>query len=50
VSTTSISDPGWHRVIVIVAHTMSGEGSTLRDTFLIFGGFTIGWVATTIAR
>jgi len=27
-----------------------GGGSTLRDTFLIFGGFSIGWVATTIAR
>jgi hypothetical protein len=36
--------------IAIVLHTVIGGSSTLRDTFLIFGGFAIGWVATTIAR
>ncbi len=36
--------------IAITLHTVIGGGSTLRDTLLIFGGFTIGWVATTIAR
>ena len=36
--------------IAITLHTLIGGGSTLRDTFLIFGGFAIGWVATTIAR
>jgi hypothetical protein len=36
--------------IVIVLRTVIGGESTLRDTFLIFGGFAIGWVATTIAR
>jgi hypothetical protein len=36
--------------IVIILRTIMGGESTLRDTFLIFGGFAIGWVATTIAR
>jgi hypothetical protein len=36
--------------IVITFHVYVGHGSTLRDTLLIFGGFAIGWVATTIAR
>ena len=37
----------WAVVIVI---RVSLGGATLRDTLLIFGGFAIGWVATTIAR
>lgn len=36
--------------IAITMHTLIGGGSMLRDTFLIFGGFAIGWVATTVAR
>jgi hypothetical protein len=36
--------------IVIILRTFMGGESTLRDTFLIFGGFAIAWVATTIAR
>jgi hypothetical protein len=36
--------------IVIVLRTVIGGNSTLGDTFLIFGGFAIGWLATTIAR
>jgi len=36
--------------IVIILRTIIGGGNTLRDTFLIFGGFAIAWLATTIAR
>jgi hypothetical protein len=36
--------------LVITFHAIIGGGSTMRDTLLIFGGFAIGWVATTIAR
>ena len=36
-------------LIVIIIRVTIG-GATLRDTLLIFGGFAVGWVATTIAR
>lgn len=36
--------------IVITIRTLLGGGSTLRDTWLIFGGFAVGWISTTIAR
>jgi hypothetical protein len=36
--------------VALTLHAIIGGGSTMRDTLLIFGGFAIGWVATTIAR
>jgi hypothetical protein len=37
-------------VVVIILRTRMGGASTFRDMLLVFGGFAIGWVATTIAR
>ena len=38
----------WAVLLAVV--TAKGRKDTTRDIFLVFGGWTIAWVSTTIAR